>query len=148
MVKNKPVINKVFVNERLVLIASFLNELRQLAAIKKQDFISIKVNSAAAESFLRRTLEAVFDIGRHILAKTGKIELAAEYKSIARGLADLGIVNEQLGQKLTQMAGYRNRLVHMYNLISDEELYEIISCDLKDVEAFISAIKKYLATLP
>lgn len=148
MVKNEPAINKVYVNERLVLIASLLNELRKLAAIRRQDFVSAKVNSAAAESFLRRTLEAVFDIGRHILAKSGKIELAAEYKSIARGLTDLGIVNEQLGQKLTQMAGYGNRLVHMYNLISDEELYEIINSDLKDVKAFVSAIKKYLVALP
>jgi uncharacterized protein YutE (UPF0331/DUF86 family) len=148
MVKNEPVINKVFINERLILIASFLNELRQLAAIKKQDFVSVKVNSAAAESFLRRALEAVFDIGRHILAKSGKIELAAEYKSIARGLTDLGIVDERLGQKLTQMAGYRNRFVHLYNLIGDEELYEIINSDLKDIEAFVSAVKKYLQNWP
>jgi uncharacterized protein YutE (UPF0331/DUF86 family) len=141
-------INKEFINGRLILIASFLKELRQLAALNKHDFVSVRVNSAAAESFLRRTLEAVFDIGRHILAKSGRVDLAAEYKSITTGLTDLRIVDEQLGQKLTQMAGYRNRLVHMYNLISDEELYEIINSDLKDVEAFVSAIKKYLGTLP
>jgi len=52
--------------------------------------------------------------------------------------------DEELGNKLIQMAGYRNRLVHLYNLIEDEELYEIISSGLKDIEAFVSAIKRHL----
>ena len=60
-------INKEFVRERLLLINSFLQELHDLASLDKDSFISQKRNAAAAESFLRRTLEAIFDIGRHIL---------------------------------------------------------------------------------
>jgi len=138
-------INKQFINERLILIDSFLRELYKLASLDKDSFISDKKNVAAAESFLRRTLEAIFDIGRHILAKTGYIELSTEYKSIAKGLGEKGIVNKNLSERLTRMAGYRNRLVHLYNLVSDEELYEIITSDLKDIEDFISAIKKYIS---
>ncbi|MDD3699960.1 MAG: hypothetical protein PHI00_09490 [Atribacterota bacterium] len=36
-------------------------------------------------------------------------------------------------------------MVHLYNLISDEELYNIITSDLKDIEDFVSAIKKYIS---
>jgi len=137
-------INREFINKRLVLIASFLKELTSLSALPREKFVSDKISSAAAESFLRRTLEAIFDIGRHILATSGQVDLAAEYKSIARGLVKLGIVDEELGDKLIQMAGYRNRLGHLYNLIEDEELYEIIGSGLKDIEAFVSAIKRHL----
>ena len=46
-----------------------------------------------------------------------------------------------------EMAGYRNRIVHLYHEITDEELYEIIQNDLKDIEQFIleigTFIKKY-----
>lgn len=138
-------INKQFIEERLILIDSFLKELHKLSTLDKDSFLSDKRNTAAGESFLRRTLEAIFDIGRHILAKTGYTEMATEYKSIARGLKEVGVVDEELSKKLTQMAGYRNRLVHLYNLVSDEELYTVICSNLKDIEDFISAIKKYIS---
>lgn len=67
-----------------------------------------------------------------------------EYKSIAKGLVEVGVVDKDLGEKLVQMAGYRNRLVHMYNLITEEGLYEIIKNNLKDIKEFISAVKRYL----
>ena len=137
-------INKQFINERLLLINSFLNELQELATLDQNSFLSQKRNVAAAESFLRRTLEAIFDIGRHILAKTDHIELSTEYKSIAKGLVEIGIVDKKLGETLIQMAGYRNRLVHMYNIISDEELYQVIQSNIKDIENFVSEVKKYL----
>jgi uncharacterized protein with HEPN domain len=54
---------------------------------------------------------------------------------------------EYLNAFLLQLAGYRNRLVHMYNIISDEELYQVIQSNTKDIENFVSKIKKYLDTL-
>jgi len=139
-------INKQFINERLLLINSFLKELHELTALDIDSFISQKRNAAAGESFLRRVLEAIFDIGRHILAKTSHIDMSTEYKSIAKGLIEIGVVDKESGRKLIQMAGYRNRLVHMYNIVSDEELYQIIQSHLRDIEDFISEIKNYLKT--
>ncbi len=137
-------INKQFIAQRLILIDSFLQELYKLSALDKASFLSDKRNPAAGESFLRRTLEAIFDIGRHILAKTGYTDLAAEYKAIARGLWDIGAIDDALSQKLVQMAGYRTRLVHLYNIVSDEELYTVIYSNLKDIEDFVAAIKRYI----
>jgi uncharacterized protein YutE (UPF0331/DUF86 family) len=42
------------------------------------------------------------------------------------------------------MAGYRNRLVHYYTEISNEELYEILQNDLGDLEKFLKEIEKFL----
>ena len=39
-------------------------------------------------------------------------------------------------EKLEKMAGYRNRLVHYYKEISNEEIYEILQNDLGDLEKF------------
>ncbi len=88
-------INRQFINERLLLINSFLKELQELAALDKNSFLSEKRNVVAAESFLRRTLEAIFDIGRHILAKTNHIDRSAECQSIARALVEIGIVDKK-----------------------------------------------------
>lgn len=90
-------------------------------------------NLAAAESFLRRSLEAVLAVGRHVLARLGRLDLAQEYKAIARGLTKEGIVDGQLGVTLGQMAGYRNRLVHFYHEVSADELYDIVVNHRKDL---------------
>lgn len=137
-------VNKQFIAQRLVLIDSFLRELYKLSALDKTSFLSDTRNPAAGESFLRRALEAIFDIGRHILANIGYMDMATEYKAIAQGLKEAGVIDEELSKKLVQMAGYRNRLVHLYNLVSDEELYTVICSDLKDIEDFIAAIKRYV----
>ncbi|XXF63357.1 DUF86 domain-containing protein [Thermoanaerobacterium thermosaccharolyticum] len=138
----KFMINKQLIIDRLVLIDGYLKELRILASLDKDSFLNDKKNAAAAESFLRRSLEAIFDIGRHILAKTGNIDLSTEYKAIAKGLGEKGFVSSETSKNLVEMAGYRNRMVHLYNMVSEEELYSIITSELKDIEKFITEIKK------
>jgi uncharacterized protein YutE (UPF0331/DUF86 family) len=138
------VLNSILLEQRLVLIASYLFELEKLARISKKDFLADKTKTGAAESYLRRSLEAIFDIGRHILAKTGSLDLAMEYKAIARGLAQKDIVDRKIGQKLVEMAGYRNRLVHLYSEVTDEELYSIIIEDLDDIRNFVRQIRNFM----
>ncbi len=136
-------VNRLLVRQRLVLIGLSVDHLRRLSTIPIERFVNSDL-SAAAESYLRRTLEAIFDVGRHILSKSGANELAQEYKSIARGLAEKGIINPGLGETLIQMAGYRNRLVQLYDLVSDEEIYAILHHHLTDFHDFITQIEKYL----
>jgi uncharacterized protein YutE (UPF0331/DUF86 family) len=72
------------------------------------------------------------------------VELAGEYKSIARGLERIGAVDAQLGARLVQMAGYRNRMVHIYSEATDEELYAILTENLADVREFIRQVREFL----
>ncbi|MEW6662647.1 MAG: type VII toxin-antitoxin system HepT family RNase toxin [Bacillota bacterium] len=136
-------VDKLLVKQRLAYMEEYLTELKLLAEMPKEDFLT-KRNAAAGESFLRRSLEAVFDIGRHILAKAGRPDLAMEYKSIARGLHEEGIIGRGLAEKLLKMAGYRNRLVHLYHQVSVEELYGIICNELADIQQFKDEITAYL----
>lgn len=134
-------LNKI--EKNLSLIQEFLIELKKLASISVEEFLSDKRNPASAESYLRRCLEAVFDIGRHILAKTyGFKEL--EYKDIARELGEKEIVEKDYAKTLIKMAGYRNRMVHLYHEITSEEIYHILKEHLSDIERFISEIARFL----
>lgn len=92
MVISKLNIGKI--KKNLSLIQEFLSGLNELSGISEVDFLSDKRNPASAESYLRRSLESVFDIGRHILAKSyGVKEL--EYKKIALELGEKGIVDKE-----------------------------------------------------
>ena len=125
--------------ELLRFIETCLGELRPFSAMPLQQFLSDKRNAPFVESYLRRGLEAVFDIGRHILAKTyGFKEI--EYKAIAKALGEKGIVTQELANTLYVMAGYRNRLVHFYREVTSEELHQIVSKNLRDFDRFIKEI--------
>jgi uncharacterized protein YutE (UPF0331/DUF86 family) len=46
------------------------------------------------------------------------------------------------------MAGYRNRLVHFYDEVSVEELYEICTEGLDDIERVTVALERWLRDHP
>lgn len=92
-----------------------------------------------AEHYLRRALEAVFDIAGHIISRytmpAGK--RPSTYKGLALAMAEKKFVSEDFGKiTLVQMAGYRNRMVHFYDEITDQEMYAILQNELSDIETF------------
>lgn len=129
---------------RIDVIRTALSHLQEISKVSKEDFLKDYRYPASAETFLRHCLEAIFDIGRHILAKTGKVRLTREYKDIARGLGKSGVISEALMNKLLEMAGYRNRIVHFYHEITDEEIYQILKNDLSDIKRFIEETGKFI----
>lgn len=129
---------------RLALIRSYVDQMRLISQKSKEDFLRDRLVCAAAESYLRRSLEAVFDIGRHILAKSGHSDMAEEYKSIARGLVKYGIVSASLETPLIQMAGYRNRMVHFYHELTDAEIYDVLQENISDIEHFVAEVLAFL----
>lgn len=137
-------INRTLIETRLSLILELTRQLDSLASISREEFLEDARNVGAAESFLRRALEAIFDVGRHLLAKSGHSDLAKEYKSIAQGLGSLGIIPEPFVPTLIQMAGYRNRLVHFYHQVTAFELYEIINARRDDLRRFVDFVATYL----
>lgn len=141
MVISKLNIDKI--EKNISLIQEFLSSLREFSAMTEAEFLSDKRNPASAESYLRRSLEAVFDIGRHILAKSyGFKEL--EYKKIALELGEKGFVDKEYAKLLLKMAGYRNRMVHLYHEISPKEIYEILKNHLLDIDRFVLEISWFI----
>jgi uncharacterized protein YutE (UPF0331/DUF86 family) len=110
-------------------------------------FFADRRNIWAAESCLRRSLEAVFDLGRHILAKGFGLGIS-EYEEIAARLHDQGVLSDQETRVLEVLAAYRNRLVHFYHEVTQDELYEICAHKLSDVEMISRAIKDWLKAHP
>jgi len=132
--------------DRIRLIRVMLDNIRGLPTSTFEEFSKEPVTAAAAESYLRRALEALMDLGRHLLAK-GFGRGVAEYRQIARQLGDVGMVDGKTTAVLEEMAGYRNRMVHLYDEVTTEELYNICSRDLDDfemiIEAFLSWIREH-----
>jgi len=129
--------------DRLAIVDHHLAEIRSLPLGSEAAFFGDNRNAAAAESFLRRSLEALFDTGRHILSRAFG-EGIGEYKAIARRLGQTSVLLESEADLLTVLAGYRNRLVHFYHEISRAELFEICSGKLDDLETIRAAFRRWI----
>jgi len=140
-------IKEKVITERIAWINNMTERIKELPLANYSEFTADKRNMASAESYLRRALEALFDLGRHLLAK-GFGKSATEYKEIAVLLHEYKIINEKGKSVLTRMAGYRNRMVHYYNEITDTELYDICSNKLSDFNYLVSEITHWIKNNP
>jgi uncharacterized protein YutE (UPF0331/DUF86 family) len=128
-------------------IRDMLERIKALPLESLETFVSDSRNAASAESYLRRALEALLDLGRHILAKGFGLAVS-EYKEIALTLVEQGVLSKAEGNLLEKMAGYRNRMVHYYQEISDRELYEICSAQTEDVSSLLEALLRWIVQHP
>lgn len=132
---------------RVSMVRQMLAKIATLPLESLETFLVDDHKVAAGESYLRRALEALLDLGRHVLAKGFGIA-AVEYKEIPRALQQQGILSTELGEVGLRMAGYRNRMVHFYDEISSEELHRILSEHLGEIERITRAIEDWLAQQP
>ncbi len=121
-------------------------ELRELVELGKQPFEEFKggVGFKLVHYHLHRAFEGVFHISGHILSRIPGAQ-ATEYKELAEKLGEYGVIDKEFADtKLTEMAKYRNRLVHFYAEVTPEELYGILQHNLEDFDVFLSAVKRVL----
>jgi uncharacterized protein YutE (UPF0331/DUF86 family) len=140
-------IRSAIVTERVSWVRTMLAALRRLPLSTYEEFMADPRNPAAAESYLRRALEALLDVGRHILAK-GFAVAVPEYKDIGPRLYEEGALSEENARLLRRMAGYRNRMVHFYHEIGHEELYAISTQHLRDIEKACEAMMSWFRDHP
>lgn len=135
------------VSERSEWVREMLERIRALPLESLDAFTADRRNVDAAESCLRRALEALLDLGRHVLAK-GFGDAPAEYKAVAARLGERAILSDEVCALFIRMAGYRNRLVHFYDRVSDTELFEICTERLVDVERVLASFHDWVGGHP
>ena len=140
-------IRSTVVAERISWIREMIRSTQMLPLDRYDEFICDPRNIAAAESYLRRCIEALLDLGRHILAK-GFAIAATEYKEIGSRLTEERVLTSEQGALLRQIAGYRNRMVHFYHEITHKELYQLCTQNVEDIDTILDALVQWLHSNP
>jgi uncharacterized protein YutE (UPF0331/DUF86 family) len=135
------------ISERSEWIRRMLEGIRALPLESLATFRADPRTIPAAESFLRRGLEALLDLGRHVLAK-GFGDAPTEYREVARQLGARGVLEPDEAELFGRMAGYRNRMVHFYDEVAEEELHEICTGRLGEIERVLGAIHRWIREHP
>lgn len=133
MVRNMPLdINKI--RNLLADIRSNISELSVFAKMNLAEFKADGKNYGLAEHYFRRALEGVLTVGTHFLSRLPV--KTKDYQEIIIALGEQNIIPKEFAEQNKKLAGYRNRLVHMYWEVSGEELHKVISRHLIDLELF------------
>lgn len=111
MVRNIPLdINKI--RNLLADIRSNIGELSVFAKMNLIEFKSDGKNYGLAEHYFRRVLEGVLTVGTHFLSRLPV--KTKDYQEIIIALGEQNIIPKEFAEQNKKLAGYRNRLVHMY----------------------------------
>lgn len=136
-------LNRQLILERLDMLRNSVSRLNRFRELSEEAFAANPDNYAIAEHHLRRALECVLDIGRHIVVKKG-LGRPRDYRSIIEILGQNQVLPPAFARSIMGMAGYRNRLVHGYAEVTGQEMYQIITSRLEDFARFAGYILEYL----
>ncbi len=132
------------VESRIYYIKQNLEKLYKLGGLAQQEFLRDYRNHDAAKYNLQVIIEALIDIGNHIISRK-KLPIPDSNADTFRILSQNGIIPVEKLSRYEAMAKFRNMVVHLYQDINEEEIFHIIKNDLSDIEYFIEIIaKKYL----
>lgn len=131
------------VRRRLRRLDEQVGRLRELADRPREDFVADGQARAAAERLLQTSIQIVLDVGAHVLGDRGVVDWE-EYREIPRRLADEGVIDRALADRLEEAAGQRNVLVHTYLEVDPELVYRTLAEDLDVFGAFAEAVLELL----
>lgn len=135
--------NENKVRQKLAIIEDNLKKLNVLKQQTSAEFLGDFRNVESAKHLLQVSIETMVDIADHLIAKNrlGTPEnLADSFKIMAQ---NGWLKNDNLDRYIV-MTKFRNKVVHLYYEIKDEEIFKILQNDLGDFEAFIGEITKLM----
>lgn len=116
-----------------------LRRLRDIADQGREAFLSDDITSTASVRYLQTSIEAVIDIGNHIISREG-LGIPRTYAETIELLVDNGILPREHRESYLQMVRFRNRAVHLYDEIDTAEVFEILDHHLGDFDLVIAAM--------
>ncbi|MEW6419185.1 MAG: DUF86 domain-containing protein [Nitrospirota bacterium] len=117
-----------------------LGQLTKLKSISKEDFMkSMEYRYIAYAGFIILT-EAIIDICYHISAKRLR-KVPPLYAECFELLKENGILDPLIANMLSDMARFRNLLIHRYKKVDFDKIYDYISEDFWVIDKFKEKIK-------
>lgn len=137
-------VNTNHLQDKLRQLDEYIQDVVALRTEPKEEFARKKRTGAAAERMLERAMQCTIDIAGYIVAEEA-LGNATQYKDLFMYLGRAGIISPDLTDRLEQMAGFRNVLIHQYAQVQPDRVYRAVQSDVDDLVAFAQTVTaKYL----
>ena len=119
---------------RLQKLDEYLRILHHLQRYSRDEFLSDPERYGSAERFLQLAIEALTDLGNHVIADLG-LGVVDWYSDVPRLFREAGYIDAGMQETWIRMIGFRNILVHDYLDIDREVVFHVLQGNLDDFEA-------------
>jgi len=123
------------IQTKIDVILDNLERLKSLKIKTYEDFTSDFRNIDSALHRLQTSIQGLLDIGSYIIASLG-LRTPNTNAEIIEILSEAGYISKDKAETYIKMSQFRNRIVHLYNHIDTEELYDILVNELDDIKGF------------
>lgn len=131
------------IQRRLEKTEEYLDILERIRRCPLEQFLSDAEKYGSAERFLQLAIEALNDVGNHVIAdmKLGVVDSTSDIPRLLRD--SLGITAELEG-KWVRMIGFRNILVHEYLEVDRKLVYDVLQNNLSDIRMLARAFSRFM----
>lgn len=136
-------VRKEVLRKRLNKLEEHLEILHHLQRYDFETFTNDPERYGSAERFLHLTIEALTDIGNHIIADLA-LGTVNSYRDIPQILAEREYIEPELAATWIKMIGFRNVLVHEYLEIDRRIVYDMLQTRLRDLETLQRVFTQFL----
>ncbi len=132
-------IDKIIIYGKIDIIERNIRFLREYKEKDEAEILGSYKDLQAIKYSLFEIIEACIDIASHIISTKG-FERAENYAEMFEILDKNNIIRTTLSKKLSNMARFRNILVHGYAKIDNSKVLLFVKEELKDIENYIQEI--------
>ncbi len=129
------------VAKKLARIVTCLHELRTMASVDRlRDDVREK---RFVEHTLQIAIQSALDVASHI-ASDQRLGEPETNRALFQLLARADVISTDLSERLAEMAGFRNVLVHGYDDVQVQIVEDVVRNHLGDLDEFVASVKRAL----
>lgn len=121
------------IQTKIDIVLENLEKLKTLKKLSFEEFVSDFRNIDSCLHRLQTSIQALLDIGSYIIASLG-LKTPETSAEIIELLTEEGYIPQERIDTYIKMVQFRNRIVHLYNHIDVEILYDILQHETGDIK--------------
>lgn len=136
-------VDPLVVNRKLQKLVDYLLELEKMHGISLEDYLGDFRHRRTVERLIQLIVDVAVDINTHTVVDAGQPPPADAFSSFLEA-AKIGLLPRIFAQKIAPSTGERNIIVHDYESIDDEIVFESISEALELYYQYIKHVYEYI----
>jgi len=124
----------------------YVEELQEMLP-NEEEYLGDLIKRRACEKTIEVAIDSLIDVCAMIISSQ-KLGLPASEDNIFDILVNKKILSKELGEKLKDMKGFRNVMIHRYVHVDDEIVYHNLSHFMGDFYEFKKSIQTFLGHRP
>ena len=128
---------------KLQALDEYLGYLKDLQKVNKKSFLQDYHQFGLAEHYLHLSIEVLLDVAKLVIIAYG-FPRPEESREVFYVLHNKSVINDKLHNELIGASGFRNVLIHEYEKIDKERVYEYLQNDIDQFKEFKQQILRFL----